>query len=408
MFARRKVNNAKQLQELASEYQKHEEASRVLNEGRVSSGKAGDTLIGTQEEIKAAQLVAQQQLPLINAIKDTTAAVKSQAKAKPDGYWQYKALMESNKPHGAKEIKEAYPKIKDALRRLEASGQKERYTTLLERYKNVIEQVEKPAAEKAQLQKIADSDLPSTLKRDVDVALVKQKAADSLEGVQGKQAAAVRGQATKGRRKAIQEADKAEAAAAAPSVPAKAKLDQDGEGIWRRRRNPTSDVQPLRGPGHKFKMKGSRFGSLRIDLQQLARMVLHAYDEKGRMVIQKRVDPTFVDLITKRFNAQPNFYTPIAVQAFRELVEKSGVDIEGEDSKKKTLLYHNSKGGCLPINMTKEDGIRNLQVLIGEIHAGNTNPAIKNRLSDLITFLLNEKVISRKEATSLFKDYVAQ
>lgn len=166
-----------------------------------------------------------------------------------------------------------------------------------------------------------------------------------------------------------------------------------------------SKGQTGRGMRHGFKMESDgQFGDVKVDVDELIRLHLKVYDDKGKLVMNKKVDPTFVDLISKRYNPKQK-YTPYSIVLFRELVGKSGLPIQGELSGKVKLLYGQS-GGCLPADMTREQAVERLQVLTASVEAGNNAPQIKNELADLITYLYQLKAITKKESESLFSDYV--
>src|SRR5579885_2842175 len=155
---------------------------------------------------------------------------------------------------------------------------------------------------------------------------------------------------------------------------------------------------------HNFKMTPEgRFGDLTIDLDALSRMSLKAYDAKGKLVLNKKVDPTLIDLITKRYNPKTK-YTPTTVAAFRELVDKSNLPVRGQYTGKVKLLYQN--GVCLPADITKDKAIDRLQLLAASLEAGNNAPQIRNEIADIITYLHKEGAITKKESERLFSDYV--
>jgi hypothetical protein len=156
---------------------------------------------------------------------------------------------------------------------------------------------------------------------------------------------------------------------------------------------------------HVFRLSGDgSFGAVQVSLPDLAAMKLKAH-KGGKLVMNKRVDPDFVDLVTKRYNPKRQ-YSPLAVDLFRQLVRHSDLPMDREHTGKMKLLYPGARGKGVPEPVSVPEAVARLTVLTGERDAGNNSAVLKNELAGLIDFLVRQKKLSKKDAMALYSDYV--
>lgn len=142
---------------------------------------------------------------------------------------------------------------------------------------------------------------------------------------------------------------------------------------------------------------GLRFGGLIIDPTELSRFRLRAYNG-ANVVIDKKFDPTFFELITKRFNPRIP-YTYRAVKLFRHLVDKSGAPIQPLSRKHKLLT---GMGGL----MTPDGLAERLKVILGSIQAGNNSHEMINEAMAIADNLLNSGAMSKIDHKKIFNTYI--
>ena len=77
---------------------------------------------------------------------------------------------------------------------------------------------------------------------------------------------------------------------------------------------------------YKLKQDGS-FGNVYVNMGQLLgyhKLIVTSKD--GNVLLNQKVDQSFVELVTKRYNTRVA-YTPTAVKAFNKLVQLSGLPL---------------------------------------------------------------------------------
>lgn len=155
--------------------------------------------------------------------------------------------------------------------------------------------------------------------------------------------------------------------------------------------------QPRRN-AYKISPTG-QYGNLKIDLPKLAgQLRLVAYKD-GQKVYNKIVDFDTLDLLTKRFNSKKN-YSALSKKVFDELNQLSEIPIH-KTSKKfskigKGVVYYNNTNDLLD----------RLELLGGEISAGNSCKELKNDFSSIAHKLRDLGEITTDQLDQLIENYI--
>lgn len=147
------------------------------------------------------------------------------------------------------------------------------------------------------------------------------------------------------------------------------------------------------------------FGNSMIDLGELIGAgKLKAYNKyDGRLIMNNKADNDLKDLILKKFNSYRK-YNNRAIELYRRLLEKSGLKNSGGGNK--GALVNKQFNALDPkILASPKQVMERLENIIGSIKAGNDNKKILNEGSNIIDFLLQKKMISKKEHSNLFNKY---
>jgi hypothetical protein len=122
--------------------------------------------------------------------------------------------------------------------------------------------------------------------------------------------------------------------------------------------------------------------------------------EKGRPIINRKVDNSTVDLLLKNFNAKKK-YTDIAWDTLGMLMAKSGATFR--PGQKMTLVEPYmlkylkkstktpSTGSGIKFYANKKELADRKKVLVGSVHSGNNNPKVINEISEIETVLKKNK-----------------
>ena len=155
--------------------------------------------------------------------------------------------------------------------------------------------------------------------------------------------------------------------------------------------------QPKRN-AYKIKEDG-QYGNLKIDVPQLlGHLKLVAYKD-GKKVYDKNVDFDTIDLLTKRFNSRKK-YSTLSQNIFDKLNKLSGIPIH-KSSKKYSKL-----GSGVLYFKNPNDLLDRLELLSGEINAGNDSSDIKNEFSEIAHTLRLLNIISDDHLKKLLKEYL--
>lgn len=153
--------------------------------------------------------------------------------------------------------------------------------------------------------------------------------------------------------------------------------------------------------GSGLKLKGNKFGNLTIDPVSLMAGRLKAFSDGGGLVLEAPADHSLFDLLTKRF-VKTKSYTPAAVEAFKKLVDLSGLPIHGRKSKKHQLI----RGGTIQFYNDPDTLVERLQLLVASKSAGNTG--VDNEISAILDELLRIGAIPKALAVQLNRDLLIQ
>ena len=156
-------------------------------------------------------------------------------------------------------------------------------------------------------------------------------------------------------------------------------------------------TQPKRN-AYKIKENG-QYGNLHIDVPQLlGRLKLIAYKD-GQKVYDKSVDFDTVDLLTKRFNSKKN-YSNLSKTVFDELNDLSQIPIH------RTSKKYSALGSGVKYYNNPRDLLDRLELLGGEIDAGNNATKVKNEFSEIAHTLNKLNIFSNTDLENLIKEYI--
>ena len=126
------------------------------------------------------------------------------------------------------------------------------------------------------------------------------------------------------------------------------------------------------------------------------RLVAH---ENGRKVYDKIVDFDTLDLFTKRYNSKKK-YSHLSKQVFNEINNLSEIPIHRTSKKFSKIgtgvVYYNDSN----------DLISRLELLGGEIGAGNTSIQIKNEFTNIAHKLRNLGDITNDQLNTILENYI--
>lgn len=189
-----------------------------------------------------------------------------------------------------------------------------------------------------------------------------------------------------------------------------------------------------------FKMSpDGQFGNVWIDPNNLKKMVLTVYDNKGKQLSNMPIPYDLYHLITKRFDSR-RAYSSDALDIFDKLLKHAGIPYGDSASQKICKVVgdvknkvkigwdtegqkpEEQKGGCGGCQNKCGMGIKEdaqmvkvygsveevcdwLNVLLGEVSAKNDNPAITNEISQLAEFLHKHGEIDQEQYKTLLKAF---
>jgi hypothetical protein len=155
---------------------------------------------------------------------------------------------------------------------------------------------------------------------------------------------------------------------------------------------------------YKLHQDGS-FGNVYVNMGQLLgyhKLIVTSKD--GNVLLNQKVDQSFVELVTKRYNTRIA-YTPTAVKAFNKLVQLSGLPLHLGSGKYKMLHGDDTNGRILRIVSDPNELMTRLEIAVGQVHAGNDNKSIKNEISEIIDHLLKFGAINKKTHMTVYNKY---
>ena len=177
---------------------------------------------------------------------------------------------------------------------------------------------------------------------------------------------------------------------------------------------PTLQNQELLGRGinqktrnaYKLDLNTGAFGKLNINVPMLMAMLTLQVHHGRKKIIDQRVDPDLIYLLTKRYNPKKH-YSPQSIETFTKLVEKSGLKPAVHTGKLKLLQGGGAVSGCSKQYFSSIDELVNrLSLLLASVEAGNTSIDVKNEISEILDILLRNKCLNKQQHYQLYKTYV--
>jgi len=144
------------------------------------------------------------------------------------------------------------------------------------------------------------------------------------------------------------------------------------------------------------------FGNLNIDMNLLFLKHILKAKQKNKVVLQRNIDQSFIDLLTKRYYRTKK-YSDLAKQVYSELVSLAGVNIHSTYTKSE-LIQGQGQGG-IKIMRSADELVDKLEIIVGSRRAGNNSKEIINDGMEIIDTLLKEKAIDRVEHRTLYNKY---
>ena len=136
------------------------------------------------------------------------------------------------------------------------------------------------------------------------------------------------------------------------------------------------------------------FSDLLLDLEQLLEHNrLYGLDNKGKQVLNERVDDDFVDLVTKRYNPKKR-YSDSAKRMFRNLVSLSSHPLVRTSGKYKNILCDNASSL-----------VDRLELLVASIEYGNTSDELVNEGMSILDTLLENGDITEDQHEGIYRKY---
>jgi len=172
------------------------------------------------------------------------------------------------------------------------------------------------------------------------------------------------------------------------------KQEQEGHGLGQKPRN-----------AYKLDVGTGKFGKLRINVPLLmTTLTLVAYLDKKK-VLEERVDPDLIYLLTKRYNARKQ-YSIKAVELFQKLVQLSELS-PAMHSQKLNLVRGGAVSACSKQYFSSLDElVDRLSLLTASAQAGNTSVDVKNEIAEILDILLSNKCIAEKDYQKLYKKFL--
>jgi len=183
-----------------------------------------------------------------------------------------------------------------------------------------------------------------------------------------------------------------------------------------------------------YRMTGTgAFGKLQISMKDLDDNHLRVYKD-GKQIAYQPIEQDLKDLLTKRFSKLKK-YNPESVAVFQKLVKHGeipaydklskyqtllkdfyekeilphlsqqgqGCECEDYDSEEEDEIQPSKKGSRVKIFKDVDDVANRLQILIGEMSAGNDSTSVLDEASELINFLKKGDHISDEDEKLLMK-----
>lgn len=164
-----------------------------------------------------------------------------------------------------------------------------------------------------------------------------------------------------------------------------------------------------------YKMSASgKFGNLDINVPNLNKLLL-TVKKNGQRICHQPCPYDLVELLTKRYNPKKNYH-PEATDLFAKLVRQAEIPITSVNSGKFKNIINDC--GCnersiQPLSKKSYQGIKvysdpdevanRLQIIMGEMGAGNDSTHLKNEAAQLIDWLKQKGLLDNEEQGVLMK-----
>lgn len=176
--------------------------------------------------------------------------------------------------------------------------------------------------------------------------------------------------------------------------------EKGGSGIKKQ----VNHKQP-KNQAYKVKKDGT-FGNVFINLPQLvAYHKLIVMDHKGTVLMNDKIDKSFVELITKRFNPKIA-YSQKTIKLFNKLVQLAGLPIHHTSTKYKLLNNDDVQNRIMRIITDPNQLVQRLEILVGQVEAGNNSKDVKNELSEVTDALFKLGTINKSQHAKLWSRYL--
>lgn len=147
-----------------------------------------------------------------------------------------------------------------------------------------------------------------------------------------------------------------------------------------------------------FNIQTGQFGKVYIDLPLLQKLQLKVKNKKRVIILQRVVDKSFIDLLTKRFFSNKK-YSPESINVYNELIKISEVEIPKHLTKNKIV-------GTSSVVLTSPDQLLDkLENIVGSIRAGNNSIENKNMGTSILDQLIINQLIDKSQHKMLYKKY---
>jgi len=125
--------------------------------------------------------------------------------------------------------------------------------------------------------------------------------------------------------------------------------------------------------------------------------------------MKKKADKSLIELLTKRYNKK-KIYSEQAKKDFQKLVSLSKLPIHPTTNKYNLVESieneNNNNESMIKIISDPNELVNRLEILTGEISAGNDSNMVKNELSEVLDKLLEHKILTPLEHQMLFKKFI--
>jgi hypothetical protein len=161
----------------------------------------------------------------------------------------------------------------------------------------------------------------------------------------------------------------------------------------------------LREPRYTYsRLVGDKFGKYHVDTKQLGQGVLEVLDDRGNLQLKTPVSQGLRYLMQhpacKRRAGRD--FTAADLDAYHRLAEMSSIKLDRKN-RRRVLAEQDGEG----IHFLQNDPAKlvdRMQLLVGEIGAGNTSKEVKNEAMSIADILLRQRHLSKAEHKRIFDE----